>query len=149
MTRAISPWLALMACLASCSLIPVAEGNTDAGGDAGAGADAGLRGVKCAGLRCEAGTPMCCVRPPPAAETCESLDGGCPMSAGNFQCDGPEDCAAGQACCGYSGRVGSYCGGTSCFAETLCQTAADCPAGQANCCAAGNGYRNCGASACP
>jgi hypothetical protein len=143
MVRAAVAVLALSSCLATCPLTLVAEGTPDAG------ADAGAAGVACGSLRCAAGSAACCVRPSPAPETCEPLDGGCPLGAGKFQCDGPEDCAAGQSCCGYSGRVGSFCGGASCFAEVLCHTAADCPTSQANCCAAGNAYRSCGASACP
>ncbi|HEY3449998.1 MAG TPA: hypothetical protein VGK67_26840 [Myxococcales bacterium] len=125
---------ALLCCLAACTPAPGASGT---------------RGIACGSALCEAGTAVCCVRPAPAAASCEARDGGCPLSAGNYLCDGPEDCATGLSCCGYSGRVGTFCGSGSCFAETLCHADADCPTNLANCCATGNGYRSCSASACP
>jgi hypothetical protein len=117
--------------------------------DPDGGIGAGTRGIACGSLTCQAGTSVCCVRPATAAYSCEAIDGGCPLSAGSYACDGPEDCDTGLSCCGYSGRMGTLCAGGSCFSNPIiCHTNADCPMSQPNCCALDNGYRMCGASTC-
>lgn len=44
-----------------------------------------------------------------------------------YSCDGPEDCAAGEICCG-DANTGTHCATTSC-AHALCHSDAECPSG--------------------
>lgn len=112
-------------------------------------ADAGEVGVACGAGFCDAGS-ACCVGAGSGETACAPIEQGCSLNAGSYQCDGPEDCASGLSCCGYSGREGSYCGGASCFAETLCHRSDDCFP-ELPFCAAGQGgssYNTCAPRVC-
>jgi hypothetical protein len=112
-----------------------AQAGTDAGLDAAkdAGADAVTASVTCDGEECNAAHGQgCCYKP---LEQCTTLTA-CSLAGGSLlTCDGPEDCAAGQACCvaAFGGILaqcvdaGMCSGGIACHVATR---ACDClPAG--------------------
>lgn len=68
---------------------------------------------------CDLSTQVCCV-PQGCQSATEACNGGVKLG-----CDGPEDCAGGQVCCG--GRAGPQCA-MECRGPALCHTASDCGA---------------------
>lgn len=92
------------------------------------GTDAGMVGVACGMATCT-GTDICCVNFTGGMVTmaCSAPADcmGAPVS-----CDGPEDCARGEACCGMRGTGGG--GSASCVPDAsctfgrLCHETADC-----------------------
>lgn len=99
--------------------------------------DAGPAGVTCGTATC-VDPQICCVAfaGGMATMTC-SAPADCMGVAAS--CDGPEDCASGEACCGMFGGPGGGGGTTSCVAEAmctrgrLCHADADCT-GMDTCC---------------
>jgi hypothetical protein len=118
-------------------------GEVDAGdeSDASPETDAGV-GVSCGPEFCDPGTEKCCVQAEQGGgttETCIPTGDNCAGGA-DLTCDGPEDCASPEVCCG--SLVGG--GGAACAAVEdcdgagdliLCGTADDCPEAEPHCCA--------------
>lgn len=101
--------------------------------DADAGASAG---VACGSAVCTPGTEMCCVAGSAPSMQCELVNAVGPKCDFSAVCDGPEDCGAGQSCCGPSGaKIATYCASGACPAgDTLCHTPSDCPGSGQLCC---------------
>lgn len=104
----------------------------DAGTDGGAYA-----GIACGASICTSGA-MCCVSGSAPVEQCVPTDGVGPKCDFSATCDGPEDCAPGESCCGPSGaKMQSYCAAGACPAgDTLCHTSTDCADAASACCPA-------------
>lgn len=82
--------------------------------------------VSCGGVQCGAGEG-CCTSPAAVCgtfDTCLAANDGNPMLASFEECDGPEDCEAGESC-------RQEKGGTMCAASgghtIKCHTSSDCP----------------------
>jgi hypothetical protein len=104
-------------------------------------------GVSCGNQTCSGATPACCYDP---TATCVPAHQSC--NSGPFACDGPEDCAFGQACCFDRNNAFSTCSvPAACPLSPLCHATADCPAlsGFVACCPiAGFAYKSCSRIAC-
>ena len=98
------------------------------GPDAGGGGNAAEE-INCGMATCPRASQVCCFTGPPTIMTSCTAAASCTNLPG--RCDGPEDCASGQVCCG--GQMGSSCvAADQCtgFSARLCHTMADCPSGQ-------------------
>jgi hypothetical protein len=130
---------------------PAGAGSGGAAGDAGGEADpAGseVKGVACGvglPILCELGTQICCVRSL-ETDTCIAANAACTCQTQGCavmetECDGPEDCDAGQVCCGTlasnqggydnfacaaqcqstgNQRIACHAGGTACPSGLVC-----------------------------
>ncbi len=124
----------------------VTDGGTSADGgvvvvDAST-ADGSTGRIDCGMMTCDAATEECCVMGVGSGmvtTSCIPMGGTC-MGGGTAACDGPEDCASGDVCCG-TGGGGSFsvdcapsamCGGFTSF--ELCHTAGDCTDTRDMCC---------------
>jgi hypothetical protein len=96
-------------------------------------------GVACGGSACTSQSEGCCLG---ASSACQERPASTPPSScsGLFlECDGPEDCVAGQVCCYDPGAPAAFCTGSCvvlqslCSQRLLCHTSTDCPASQPSC----------------
>lgn len=107
-------------------------------GTAMGGSDSGTTmGIMCGTEVCT-GTQTCCITRGGGgmmlSEAC-AAPGTC-MGGATLTCDGPEDCASGQSCCGAltGGAAGAMCAAGTCMGGApLCHTTADCPMGSMCC----------------
>lgn len=129
-----------------------ARGAPDGTGDGGGAVDSGFIGgdgpapdsaialVECGDQVCE----ICCACPAPGSSSCTT---GCIPPCAIHQCDGPEDCMTGEACCRNSG--GSQCQ-TTCSSTILCHGPTDCPGMTSPmCCPDSLGFHVCQEGPCP
>jgi hypothetical protein len=88
--------------------------------DAGAtDVDGGVVGVACGAATCGSGEICCVTRGSGGmmvSQAC-TAPGDCMGAA--LTCDGPEDCATGEACCGSFGGTGG--GGATCVTDAMCR----------------------------
>jgi len=104
---------------------------TPPGGDSGT-----TVGIMCGGAVCATGETCCITRGAGGmmiAESC-TAPGACMGAA--LACDGPEDCATGQACCGsvIGGSAGAMCTSAAmCTRGRLCHLDGDCSTGDTCC----------------
>jgi hypothetical protein len=110
---------------------------TDAGGPS-TGTDAGPAGVACGDEVC-VDPQVCCVSfggGGTSSRACTVADACMGVAAA---CDGPEDCASGEACCGMRGMGGGGSASTGCVPDAacrfgrLCHVDSDCT-GRDTCC---------------
>ena len=109
-------------------------------------------GLFCGTMTCVAPNDECCATQ--ATVMCQSPN--LPCAGAPYDCDGPEDCAKGETCCG--GGTGSTCnqlngGGCEGGRVPLCHTLDDCPksnGGFVACCgsSAGGHLRFCSKNPC-
>ena len=109
---------------------PTADDDAGAAADAGDGSDAS-EGISCGAMTCGS-TQECCVGA--GDPTCVD-QGTCATTT--VGCDGPEDCEAGDACCGGAAGSGTMCTLEPSCATVVCHTADDCPGVNDQCCAIG------------
>ena len=102
----------------------------------------GMVGVMCGDMRCGA-DEKCCITGIGSAGMC--IDRTMDCSGVELGCDGPEDCEAGQVCCGRrsGGGGGATCtdscaGGPGGGGLELCHDADDCSESGVMCCPAGD-----------
>lgn len=85
-------------------------------------------GVKCGSVTC--GADMQCCAGPVASPVCQPANASCSAGA-TAECDGVEDCATGDVCCGTSNTA---CGAPGC-GNRACQSSDDCSGvGTGSCC---------------
>jgi hypothetical protein len=125
---------------------PMADGGTTAEPDAGPGT------IDCMGMSCDAATEECCVVASGGGASASCIPAGSMCEGTAVDCDGPDDCDAGEICCARGGGggggftvgcepAGGDCGsGFSSF--ELCATADDCsdPADTMCCPVAAGGF---------
>lgn len=101
----------------------------------------GSVGVMCGDMTCSA-TEQCCIMGIGSAGTCIPRGDSC--TGASIACDGPEDCDAGEVCCGRAGGGGGgaacadSCGGPGGGGFELCHEMSDCSDGADMCCPAGD-----------
>jgi hypothetical protein len=112
------------------------------------GASPGGPGVVCGTTVC-LGAAGCCTADGGRTGTCVAQPADCAATSVLFACDGPEDCAAGEACCGGIGNSVSCTATAFCLGARLCHLPAACPAAT-SCCpyATGSPYRDCTSTTC-
>jgi hypothetical protein len=123
-----------------------ADGGTGSMGTGGAPGTGGTMGtnlnasVPCGWGFCSAGY-ACCVNQSTGAQDCIPTHSVCSDSF-LVNCDGPEDCSAGQQCCMPSGTdIGNFCGSGEClYGLRMCHGDTDCPQGQICCPKVSFGY---------
>ena len=116
---------------------------------------AGAGVVACGSLETTCPLPgqACCDRAA-SPDTCVASGEAC--AERRMACDGPEDCAAGQACCRFADRaecVATATCATTVASERMCHLPSDCPDGQM-CCGTAPGpqvdvYAVCRTGPCP
>jgi hypothetical protein len=86
--------------------------------------------INCGTATCDRASQVCCFTGFPTITTMCTATAQCTNLPG--RCDGPEDCASGEVCCGT--QTGASCmAQAQCTGQTaarLCHTAADCSSGQ-------------------
>jgi len=114
-------------------------------------------GVLCARAdqSCVDPTPECC-DVASGLDTCIAQAGSC--AGDRLECDGPEDCPAGEECCLFDGQGArcfdtGICGTTGSISNTMCHVEGDCDANE-NCCGTAPGpaidlYSICSMDPCP
>jgi hypothetical protein len=119
--------------LPTCNNVPPPADAGAAYGACTVGAGPSSYGVSCGSTTCTSQVQECCMG---GTTQCQARSAAC--SATRMQCDGPEDCAAGQRCFAggaiatNSSGMAVYCTGTNggALGNFLCHSAADCLAGQ-------------------
>jgi hypothetical protein len=123
--------------------------------DLATGADlAPSRTVACGNDPCSVPAAGCCSATFGASGSCVTVGQGCPSPAAQlFDCDGPEDCLAGEVCC-YRPQVGAKCSAAAAcdgnpHGSPMCHDDPACGA-QRRCCALGKlaPYRACSPLPC-
>jgi len=112
--------------------------------DAGGPTDGGGAGtIDCGMMTCNAATEQCCLGGGPGGGTATCIAIGDTCMGVASDCDGPEDCGAGQVCCasrdssgGFGARCADSCGGGGTIGGgfELCHDAMDCSDRADMCC---------------
>ena len=123
--------------LATTLLVACGGGGSDPVRDAGPTPDASnvdaANGVTCSRDFCDP-IERCCIeqiKPPQVSYFCVADEPAGICQGSEFDCDGPEDCADGEVCCGANASTCTPVG--QCSGSTICHSISHCPPGSVRC----------------